>query len=71
MKIAGLVVIFLGLAALVYGGFTYTSHKNDVDMGPIQIVHTENHNVPISPLLGIAGMVAGGAMIYFAAKGGR
>jgi len=69
MKIAGLVVMFLGLAALVYGGFTYTSHKKDVDMGPIQIGHTENHDVPIPPLLGLAGIVAGGAMIYFAAKG--
>jgi len=71
MKMAGLVVIFLGIAALVYGGFTYTSHKKDIDMGPIQISHSEDHSVPIPPILGIAGIVAGGAMLYFAAKGSR
>ena len=68
MKIAGMIVIFLGIAALVYGGFTYTSHKKAVDMGPIQITHTEDHSIPVPPILGIAAILAGGAMLYFGAK---
>jgi hypothetical protein len=34
MKIAGIVLIFAGVIALVYGGFTYTTTKKAVDMGP-------------------------------------
>jgi len=71
VKIAGVVVILLGVAALIYGGFTYTSQKKAVDMGPIQITHTENHDIPIPPLLGIAGIIAGGAMVYFGGRGNR
>ena len=71
MKIAGIVLIVAGLAAILYGGFSYTDHRRAVDMGPMQIDMTEHHTVPIPPILGIAGILAGGALVYFGIKQGR
>ena len=68
MKILGIVLIVAGIVALVYGGFSYTTTKKDVDMGPIQISHKQNHSVPLPPILGLVGIVAGGALVYFGAK---
>ncbi|MGA7312472.1 MAG: DUF3185 domain-containing protein [Silvibacterium sp.] len=71
MKIAGIVLIIAGVAVLLYGGFTYTTHKKAVDLGPVQIEKTEHHSIPLPPLLGIVAVIGGGALFYFGAKEGR
>jgi drug/metabolite transporter (DMT)-like permease len=71
MKIAGILLIIAGVAALLYGGFTYTTHKKAVDLGPVQIEKTEHHSIPLPPLLGIVAVIGGGALFYFGAKEGR
>jgi drug/metabolite transporter (DMT)-like permease len=68
MKILGIVLIVAGIVALVYGGFTYSTTKKDVDMGPIQISHKQNHSVPLPPILGVVAIIGGGALVYFGAK---
>jgi hypothetical protein len=68
MKIAGIVLILAGIAALIYGGFSFTSQKKAVDLGPLQIEKTEHHSVPVPPLLGVAGIACGGALVYFGAR---
>ena len=68
MKILGILLIIGGIVALVYGGFSYTTTKKAVDMGPLQINHKENHSVPLPPVLGIVAIVGGGALLYFGAK---
>lgn len=71
MKIAGIVLIVAGFAALLYGGFTYTTHKKAVDLGPVQIEKTEHHSVPLPPLLGVVAIIGGGVLFYLGAKEGR
>jgi drug/metabolite transporter (DMT)-like permease len=71
MKIAGILLIIAGVAALIYGGFSYTSQKKAVDMGAIQIDRTEHHTLPVPPILGIIAIVGGGVLVYFGAKEGR
>lgn len=71
MKIAGVVLLIVGLVALVYGGIRYTTHKREVDMGPIQINKAEHHNIPIPPLAGIASIAAGGALLFAAGRARR
>jgi drug/metabolite transporter (DMT)-like permease len=71
MKIAGIVLIVAGFAALLYGGFTYTTHKKAVDLGPVQIEKTEHHSVPLPPLLGVVAIIGGGALFSLGAKEGR
>ena len=68
MKIAGLLLIIVGVAALIYGGFTYTSQKKEVNIGDIQINKTENHSLPVPPILGIVAVVGGAALFYLGAK---
>jgi uncharacterized membrane protein YidH (DUF202 family) len=68
MKIAGILLIIVGVAALVYGGFSYTSHKKAVDIGAIQINRTENHTLPIPPILGIVAIAGGAGLVYFGVK---
>jgi hypothetical protein len=69
LKIVGILLIVAGVAALAYGGFTYTTRKKAVDMGPIQIDRTQHHSVPVPPILGLVAIAGGGALVYFGAKG--
>jgi hypothetical protein len=71
MKITGAILLIIGLVALVYGGIHYTTHKREVDMGPIQINKTEHHTIPISPLVGVACAAAGGALLFAGGRAGR
>ena len=64
MKIFGVILILAGILALAYGGFTYTTHKRAVDMGPLQIETRTKHKVFIPPMLGICGIVVGGALLF-------
>jgi hypothetical protein len=64
MKIAGILLIIAGVAALIYGGFSYTILKKAVDMGPIQISRTERHTLLIPPALGIIAIAGGGILIF-------
>ena len=68
MKLTGVILLIVGVIAFVYGGIRYTTHKREVDMGPIQINKTEHHTIPIPPLLGAVCIVAGGALVL---AGGR
>lgn len=68
MKIAGILLIIAGVAALIYGGFSYTIHKKAVDMGPIQISRTEHHTLLIPPILGIIAIAGGGVLIFSGAR---
>ena len=51
MKIAGLILIVLGILALVYGGFTMVYPDKVVDAGPIEISVDKKKSVPLPPLL--------------------
>jgi hypothetical protein len=70
MKIAGILLIIFGVAALIYGGFTYTSQKKVLDIGDIHVNRTENHTLPLPPILGIVAIAGGAGMIYFGVKKG-
>jgi hypothetical protein len=71
MKLVGILLIVAGVIGVIYGGFTYTSHKKAVDIGPIQIDKTEHHSVPVPPVLGAVAILAGGAMVFGSGKGAR
>jgi hypothetical protein len=69
MKIFGVLLILAGILALAYGGFTYTTHKRAVDMGPVQIETKSRHRVFIPPVLGVCGIILGGALVFVSSKG--
>ena len=65
--IIGVVLILLGVAALAYQGFTYTSRETVVDIGPVHATAEREKTVPIPPLVGLAA-VAGGIALLVAGK---
>ncbi len=71
MKIFGVILIIVGVIALIYGGITWTTHKKAVDLGPVQVEKSEQHSIPLPPLLGVVAIIGGGALFYFGAKEGK
>ena len=59
MKPLGLILVVLGVLALVYQGFTYTTQKKVLDVGPIQATKQEHHSVPLPPILGALALIGG------------
>jgi uncharacterized membrane protein HdeD (DUF308 family) len=59
MKALGIILLVFGVLALAYQGFTYTTHKKVLDVGPIQATKEERHVVPIPPILGTLALISG------------
>jgi hypothetical protein len=66
--LAGVILIVLGVAALVYQGITYTKRDTLVNIGPIHAEADREHTIPIPPILGVVA-IAGG--IFLVVAGGR
>jgi hypothetical protein len=69
MKPLGLILIVLGVIALIYQGFTYTTHKKVLDVGPIQATKEEHHSVPLPPVLGALALIGGVVILVSDRKG--
>ena len=61
--IVGVVLLLLGVAALAYQGFTYTSRETVVDIGPVHATAEHEKTVPIPPLVGLAAVAGGVALL--------
>ena len=59
LSIAGIALIVLGLVALAYQGFSYTTREKVIDIGPIQATAERRKTVPLPPVVGIVAVVAG------------
>lgn len=70
MSMLGLVLIVLGLVALAYQGFTYTTRETVLDIGPITATADRERTIPLPPIVGIAAMAGGAALMIVGAKKG-
>jgi hypothetical protein len=68
MKLAGIILVVVGVLALVYRGFTYTQTKKDVQLGSLEIQHQETQSVPIPPVVGGACLVGGILALAYGAR---
>ena len=68
--VIGIVLIIIGIISLGYQGFTYTTRKKVVDIGPIEATKKENHTVPLPPILGVIAL-AGGVVVLAAGRRGE
>ena len=62
-KVLGAILIVLGVLGIAWGGFTYTTEKKIIDLGPIQATREKTHEVPIPPIAGAISLVAGIALL--------
>lgn len=59
----GVGLIVIGLAALGYQGFRYTTRDTVLDIGPIQATTERTRWMPLPPVLGAGAVVAGVAVL--------
>jgi drug/metabolite transporter (DMT)-like permease len=64
IKIAGIVLIVLGILALVYQGFSYKETKQDAQIGSLTIQHKETETIPLPPIVGAVFIVGGAAALF-------
>jgi len=63
VKLIGIVLIVFGVIALAAGGFSYTKREKVLDIGPIQATTEKHERVPLSPIVGIAALAGGVALV--------
>ena len=68
--LAGIIFIVLGLAALAYQGFSYTTREKVLDLGPIEATKEETKSVPLPPIVGWLAVVAGVVMVIASTRNG-
>lgn len=68
MRLAGIVLVVLGVLALAYGGFSYTTREKIVDIGPIEATAETEEHVPLPPILGGAALVGGIVLLVFSGR---
>jgi hypothetical protein len=71
LSLVGVVLIVLGLVALVYQGITYTSRDTVIDLGPIHATAEREKTIPLSPIVGVAAVAGGIAMLMASARKAR
>lgn len=59
MTVIGIALIALGVIGLIYGGITYTSSENVVDMGSMHVQVDRTKHIPFSPIAGAAAVTVG------------
>jgi hypothetical protein len=67
-KLFAVILLALGVLALAYQGFTYTSREKVVDLGPLQVTADKTRTVPLPPILGGIAVIAGLALLVFQGK---
>ena len=67
MKMAGIVLIVIGLAIIVWGAFGFKTREKVVDVGPIHATRDKEHNVPYGPIAG-AIVAVGGVILLVKGK---
>ena len=68
MKLIGILLIVFGVAALAMGGVSYTKREKAVDLGPVEITTEKHKTIPLSPIVGIAAVAGGIALVAVGSK---
>jgi hypothetical protein len=67
-RIFALVLVLGGIAALVYGGFSFTKETHDAKLGPIEVSVEEKETVNIPTWAGVGAIVIGAALLLVPRK---
>ena len=69
-SILGILLIVIGVAALAYHSFTYTTTEKAIDLGPIQVTAEKQHSIPLPPIIGGIAIVGGVLLLLQGRKNG-
>jgi len=68
VKLIGIILIVVGIAALAMGGFSYTKREKVLDIGPLQATTETRKTIPIAPVAGVAALAGGIALLVVGSK---
>jgi uncharacterized membrane protein YidH (DUF202 family) len=68
VKLIGILLIVAGIAALAMGGFSYTKREKAVDLGPLEGTTEQHTTIPLSPIVGLAAVAGGIALVVVGSK---
>jgi hypothetical protein len=68
ITIVGIVLILGGVAALVFGGITYTKNETVVDIGPLELEAKSKESIPIPQIAAILAAIAGIGLVIAGAR---
>lgn len=68
ITIVGIVLILGGVAALVFGGITYTRNETVLDVGPIELEAKSKESIPIPQIAAILAAIAGVGLVLVGAR---
>lgn len=63
MRIVGVLLLVLGLAGFLTGGFSFTKESTQAKIGPLELTVKEKESVNIPQWLSLGAMVLGGAVL--------
>ena len=58
-RIAGAVVMVVGIVVLVWGGVFWTNEKTVVDAGPLKVTTSDRDGVRLPPVVGALAVIGG------------
>jgi len=68
ITIVGIVLILGGVAALVFGGITYSKNETVLDVGGLQLEAKTKESVPIPQIAAILAAIAGVGLVLVGAR---
>ncbi|HCE30151.1 MAG TPA: hypothetical protein DET46_16985 [Comamonadaceae bacterium] len=63
MRLIGAVLLVLGLAGLLTGGFSFTKDTTQAKLGPLELTVKEKESVNIPQWLSLGAMLIGGVVL--------
>ena len=67
--IVGIILIVIGVIALAYGGFSFTSTEKVAEVGPLKLEKEKTRSVPLPPIVGAIAVVGGVALLFVGRRG--
>jgi TRAP-type C4-dicarboxylate transport system permease small subunit len=68
MRIAGIILVVLGIAGFFTGGFNYTKNETKAQLGPLKLQVQEQNSVNIPQWLSLGAVVIGGVLLVMGFK---
>ncbi|MDP3761566.1 MAG: hypothetical protein Q8R01_13735 [Ramlibacter sp.] len=68
MRIAGIILLVLGLAGLLTGGFSFTKNTTKAEIGPLKLQVQEKESVNVPQWLSLGAMLVGGVLLVLGFK---
>lgn len=68
ITIVGIVLILGGVAALVFGGITYSKNETVLDVGGLQLEAKTKESIPIPQIAAILAAIAGIGLVVVGAR---